>query len=128
MPFTDQRERLRRTVRNAIDGCAYVSSSEDAGERMLTLEARRPDGRIVHLRFRGVRDSEASEAPATGGALRFVSVGAASRLGLIGLFLPGPRLPGEDYSRVRIDAGAARLDIVCQDAEWWEDEGGPETT
>ena len=34
--------------------------------------------------------------------------------------LPSMRNVGGGYVRVRIEAGAAMLDIVCQDAEWWE--------
>jgi hypothetical protein len=122
--FTDQRQRLRNIVQKALDGCAYEASREEP-ERLLVIEARRSDNRRVTVRFRGVRDSEASEAPVAGAPMRLASVGSPSRLALIGLFIPVLRFPGEDYTRVRIEVGAAHLDIVCQDAEWWEDEAAP---
>ncbi|MPZ48741.1 MAG: hypothetical protein GEU75_05410 [Dehalococcoidia bacterium] len=126
--FTDQRERLRRTVRNALDGCEYRASREEKGGRLLMIEARRGDGRVIVLRFRGVKEADASQAPEPGSTIRLLSVGSPSRLALIGLFVPILRLPGEDYARVRIEIGAARLDIVCQDAEWWEDDAAPDVT
>ena len=119
LAFTDQRERLRRVVRNAIDGCAYEASREEEGGRMLVIEARRPDGRRVGLRFRGVRSSEATAEPASGSTLRLGSVGGFS---LLRLLFPVHRPSGFESVRVRIEAGEARLDIVCEDAEWWEEE------
>jgi hypothetical protein len=72
------------------------------------------------VRFRGVRSSEATDAPAAGSALRLQSVGSASGFSLLAFFFPFARRAGANASRVRIEAGAARLDIVCEDAEWWE--------
>jgi hypothetical protein len=40
---------------------------------------------------------------------------------LVSRFFPIFVPPGPEYARVRIDAGPATLDIVCQDAEWWEE-------
>jgi hypothetical protein len=40
---------------------------------------------------------------------------------LLSRLLPLFKPPGPAYARVRIDAGPATLDIVCQDAEWWEE-------
>jgi hypothetical protein len=40
---------------------------------------------------------------------------------LISRIFPLFKPPGAAYARVTIDAGAATLTIVCQDAEWWED-------
>jgi len=123
--FTDFRQRLKNIVRNALDGCAYEASREEAG-RLLVLQGKRADGRHVTLRFRGVKDSEASAAPEAGAVMRLASIGSPSRIALIGLFIPLVRFPGEDYARVRIEIGAAHLDIVCQDAEWWEDDTAPD--
>jgi hypothetical protein len=44
-------------------------------------------------------------------------------LGFAFFLAPRSRAPVAGSVRVRIDAGAARLDIVCQDAVWWEDTG-----
>ena len=124
--FTDQNQRLRRTVENALEGAAYAASHEEE-PRLLVLEATRSDGRHVTLRFRGVRDSEASATPESGAPMRLLSVGSADGFSLLRLLIliPRPHVAGANYMRVRIEAGAARLEIVCQDAEWWEDEAGP---
>jgi hypothetical protein len=117
--FTNQRDRLRRVVENALANATYESSREEDG-RLLVLEARRrPDGKYVVLRFRGVRQSDATETPVSGSSLRLVSIGSAEKFSLLRLFFPFARA-GSGAARVRIDAGAARLDIVCEDAEWWE--------
>ena len=116
--FTDQRDRLRRIVRSALDGATYDASHDEAGGRLLVIDARRPDGRGVHVRFRGVRSSEMSGWPAAGATLRLVGVGYSE--GLLRRLLLG-RGPVAIASRVSIDAGPSRLDIVCEDAEWWED-------
>jgi hypothetical protein len=42
-------------------------------------------------------------------------------LSLVSRFFPLFKPPGPAYARVRIDAGPATLEIVCQDAEWWEE-------
>jgi hypothetical protein len=115
--FTDQRERLRRIVANALDGATYESSHEEEG-RLLVFEVRR-SGKPIVLRFRGVSKSDASEAPASGSTIRLLGVGSADKFWLLRLLFPLPRA-GSNSARVRIEAGAARLDIVCEDAEWWE--------
>lgn len=125
LAFTDQRERLRRVLHNALSGSAYESTRSEEDGRTLLLEARRADGRRVGIRFRGVRDSEASQAPAPGSELRLRGVGSADRFSFLGLLFPLLRPTGIGYARVRIEAGGARLDIVCQDAEWWEDDAAP---
>jgi hypothetical protein len=125
--FTDQRERLRRTVQNALDGCEYLAYREEEGGRMLVVRARRDDGREISLRFRGVKSADALVMPEAGGTIRLRSVGSPSRVALFGLFVPGLRFPGEGYTRVRIEIGAATLAIDCQDAEWWEDDAAPST-
>lgn len=125
LAFTDQTERLRRIVENALAGATYESSREEEGGRMLVIEAKRPDGRQVGLRFRGVREADASDTPAAGSSLRLRSVASVSKFSLLGLLSPLFRSPVRGVARVRIEAGAARLDIVCEDAEWWE---GPDTS
>jgi hypothetical protein len=90
---------------------------------MLTVVAVRA-GKGVTLRFRGVKDSNTSEAP-TAGVMQLRSVKGGSG-GCLSLGLFGRNNPGIGYARVRIDVGDARLEIVCQDAEWWEDEASPE--
>ena len=122
LAFTDQHERLRRIVANALDGCAYESSREEEGGRMLVIEARRPDGRRVGLRFRGVTASESTALPAVGDSLRLAGVGSGTGFSLVRLFFPFLRSPGFGHARVRIEAGAARIEVVCEDAEWWEEE------
>ncbi len=121
LAFTDQKERLRRIVSNALDGTAFENSRLEEDGAHLLIEARRPDGQLVSVRFRGVRDPEATEMPAQGSALQLDSVGSAARFSLWSLLLFFLPRPGSDKMRVRIRAGGARLDIVCEDAEWWED-------
>jgi hypothetical protein len=127
--FTDQRARLGRILENSIEGAAYESSETEEGGRMVVLRARRPDGQRVAVRFRAVSSSDASEDPQAGAtlSLRSISVNSGGCLSLLSpfwLFRRGPfGAPVADSARVTIDAGAARLDIVCQDAEWWEDAG-----
>jgi hypothetical protein len=36
-------------------------------------------------------------------------------------FFPLIKPPGPAYARARIHAGPATLEVVCQDAEWWEE-------
>jgi hypothetical protein len=126
LAFTDQRERLQRIVEKALAGTSYESSRNEDG-RILVVEARRPDGRQVIVRFRGVRDSEASNAPVPGTEIRRLNVGPAEKFSLVRLFFPFIRGPGSGAARVRIEAGAARLDIVCEDAEWWEPDASDPT-
>jgi hypothetical protein len=121
MSEVDQRQRIRRILENALSGCTYVSSKSEAGD-MLVLKARRANGRGVTVRFRAVRDSEATDVPSPGEPLRLRKVGSGDKRSLIGMLLPILRPPGPAYARVTIEAGTARMDIVCQDAEWWEDE------
>jgi len=120
--FTDQRLRLQRIVENAVEGAVFESLREEQGA-LLIIEARRA-GRPVFLRFRGVRSSQGSDRPGPGAPLRLRGVDAP-RASCLGVFFPFIRGPGRGASRVRIDAGTASLDIVCEDAEWWEEEAGP---
>ena len=118
--FTDQRGRIERIVEQALAGATYVSSRNEE-PRMLVLEARRADGKRVTLRFRGLRDSEANETPAAGAPLRLRGVDESTGGCVLLFVLPFfPRIP-RGAARVRIDAGATKLNIVCEDAEWWED-------
>ena len=118
--FTDQPGRVRRTVEAALaSGAAYEASRSEEDGRHVVIEARRVDGQAVSVRFRGVQESTMSAEPEAGAALRLRGVGAPG-LSLLRLVFPGMRNVGSGYVRVRIEAGAAMLDIVCQDAEWWE--------
>ncbi|HLG10931.1 MAG TPA: hypothetical protein VI876_04145 [Dehalococcoidia bacterium] len=123
-PFTDQRARLRRILENALQGALYDSSEREADGRVVVLHAHRSGGGPVTVTFRGVGDSQATQEPVAGASLhlRGVEVHRLGLTSLLGLFFPQMRSPGSGYARVRIEAGDARLDIVCQDAEWWEDE------
>ena len=115
--FTNQRDRLHKVVENALNGATYLSSRDEDG-RVLLLEAKRA-GKYVFVRFRGVRQSDATATPESGAGLRFIGVGSADKFSLLRFFFPFAR-PGSGAARVRIEAGSARLDIVCEDAEWWE--------
>jgi hypothetical protein len=119
LAFTDQRDRLRRIVENALTGTSYQASHQEE-PRLLVLEARRPDGREVIVRFRGVRESEANATPVPGSDIQRLSVGSAEKFSLVRLFFPFIRGAGSGAARVRIETGNARLEIVCEDAEWWE--------
>lgn len=126
LAFTDQRLRLRRILANALEGAAYDSSRTEDGGRTLVIHGRRRDGRPVTVRFRGVRQSQADSEPTAGSSLRVRSVASAGRFSWLALFFPFARRDA-GASRVRIEAGASKLEIVCEDAEWWEEEatGGP---
>jgi hypothetical protein len=119
--FTDQAGRIRRTVEHAFTGASFDSSrQEEAG--VFVIEARRSDGSKVGVRFRGVQSSNAAAAEAASGALKVKGVSNPGRRGgVLGIFFPGMRGHGIGAVRVRIEAGAAQLEIVCQDAEWWEE-------
>ena len=127
--FTDQRARLRRILENSVEGSLYDSSETEEDGRIVVLHAHRSNGERVTVRFRAVSSFDASEEPEPGTilALRGVDAAGGGCLSLI-RFLPPFRFtrlgaPVAGSMRVRIDAGVARLDIVCQDAEWWEDTG-----
>ena len=130
--FPHPKNRVRRIVEAALADSSYVSSRSENDGTMLVLQARRSDGRRVNLRFRGVRESEASSEPEFGVPLRVGSVtDARGKLGgalliVFGSILSLLKPPGPPHARVTIEAGTARLDIVCQDAEWWEDEASPD--
>jgi len=123
--FTDQRTRLRSILENSVSGSLYASSETEEQGRMVVLHVTRRDGTPVSVRFRAVASSDASEEPRPGDpiSIRDVDVVNAGCLSMLAFVFPRFRSPGLGYARVRIDAGAARLDIVCQDAEWWEDTG-----
>jgi hypothetical protein len=120
MSEVNQKERLSRIVGNALDGSTYESTRSEEDGKMLVLQARRSDGRQVNLRFRAVRESEATADIEAGSPLRLKSVGSGTKRSILGLLVPILRTPAPQYSRVTIEAGAARLQVVCQDVEWWE--------
>ena len=119
--FPDPKRRIRTLLANALADCTYVDSRAEQDGSMLLLQARRSDGRPVSVRFRGVRESEATTAPQEGSQLRVQKVGSGNKFSLFSKLLPLLKPPGPSYARVTIAAGDARLTIVCQDAEWWED-------
>jgi hypothetical protein len=114
----DLKARLRRIVSQALDGASYEASETEPGG-MLVMHALRPDGSAVHVRFRGVRDSATTAWPQRGAPLRVKSVGSTESFFVFLL----PRIlrgPAPFAARIRLDAGGATIDLVCQDAEWWE--------
>ena len=118
--FPGPQDRIRRVLNTALVDCTYVSSQPEGDGSIFVLLARRPDGREVGVRFRGVKNSTGDSGPAAGAALTVKSV-KREGLSLVSRFFPILKPPGPMYARVRIDAGPATLDIVCQDAEWWEE-------
>jgi hypothetical protein len=124
--FTNQEQRLRMIVHNALDGTTFVASRSEDGGRHLVIEGRRGDGSLASVRFRAVSNAEATAGTAPGVPLKLKGVhsGPSGCLPL-GWFIPAFRGIPRGVSRVRIEAGGARLDIICEDAEWWEDEAAP---
>jgi hypothetical protein len=120
--FPGPHERIRRILQNALTDCSFVASRSEDGGRSFVLQTRRSDGRGVGVRFRGVRDANpgATRQPDPGTPLKVRSVGR-DHVSLVSRLFPLFKPPGPAYARVRIDAGPATLEIVCQDAEWWEE-------
>ena len=120
--FPGPHERIRRILDNALANCTYVSSGSENGGQTFVLRASRTDGRQVGVRFYGLRDDQPDDGrhPEPGSTLRVQSV-KRDNVSLISRLFPIFKPPGPAYARVRIDAGPATLDIVCQDAEWWEE-------
>ncbi len=119
LSFTYQRGRIRRIVEAALNDTTFVEShSEDNGRMVAITASKNGDRRVV--RFRAVRDSKSNQEPEPGVALRLRDVGSADGFSLLRLFFPFFRASG--YAHVRIDAGQARLEITCQDAEWWQED------
>ena len=119
--FPGPEQRIRRVLTSAITGeCTYLSSGPE-GDSRFTLRVQRDDGRIAGVRFFGLREPGSAQGPETGTPLRIKRVGSVSSLvrwvPLLRLIQP----PGPPYARVTIEAGPATLEIVCQDAEWWEE-------
>jgi hypothetical protein len=118
----DPTERLRRILRIALRDCVYVASRAEEG-RQFVLDARRSNGKAVQVRFRGVHSTEIAPRPAAGAPLRIASIRSGRTLGsLLGLLLPWLRVSAPAPARVTIAAGEARIEVVCEDAEWWEDD------
>ena len=121
--LVDPSQRLRNIVSRALVGCAYVGSRREESHT-LVIDARRSDGTAVHLRFRGVQDSESTAMPESGAALRLAGVGSADKFSFLGLLIPPILRRPSSAWRVTIEAGKARIDVVCQDVEWWEERPG----
>lgn len=121
--FPSPKDRLRRILQTSpLDGSRYVASTLEASGTQLVLRARTSQGRPAEFRFRGLRESETNLQPEPDSPLRLKSVGSGNKFSLVGMLLPFLKPPGPPYARVRIEAGAALLDIVCQDVEWWEED------
>ena len=118
--FPGPHDRIRRVLDAALAGCTYTSSRTEGDGSVLVLQARRADGRGVGVRFRAVKASETDTPPEPGAPLTVESVKREST-SLVSRFLPILKPPGPAYARVRIGAGPATLEVVCQDAEWWEE-------
>jgi hypothetical protein len=120
--FPGPQHRIRRVLDSALVGCSYVSSGPEGDGKTFVLRASRLDGRTVGVRFHGLRDGLPYDGrrPEAGGALTVRSV-KRERVSLVSRLFPIFVPPGPTYARVRIDAGPATLEIVCQDAEWWEE-------
>jgi hypothetical protein len=120
-------ERVAMTTRRmGVAQRGHGSSVRESEGSTLLLTGRRADGKRVNVRFRAVRESDASAEPAAGSALRLQKVSDARKFSLWRILIPFPHGHSPSFARVTIEAGDARLDIVCQDAEWWEDEAPPE--
>jgi hypothetical protein len=119
IPHIDPRARIRNILTAALNGCSYSSSHKD-GDRVLVLEALRANGKQVHVRFLGLKTSDTDTEPAIGAPLKLVSVGDSDS-SLLRMFIPRVLRTASHSARVRIEAGPAKLEIVCEDVEWWED-------
>ncbi len=121
--------RLREAVRHALEGCAYESSSTKDG--VFVLDARRPDGRKVQVRFLGVKSSTAEPRPPAGASLALQRVQSARKLSLLDIVLFWRLFSGPSYGtdlharRVTITAGETQIEVVCEDAEWFEEQPTP---
>jgi hypothetical protein len=119
--FPHPKNRVRRVVEGALANSTFVSSQSEGDGTIVVIQARRTDGTQVGVRFRGVRDSNATAEPAPGSPLRVRKVGSGNKFSPLGFLLPILKPPGPAYARVTIEAGTSRIEIVCQDAEWWEE-------
>jgi hypothetical protein len=120
MAHTDPRLRIRNTLTQALSGTVYDSSRRD-GDTVFVLRVRRATGKTADLRFLGLKTCEVDMEPEIGSALTLRGVGSPDS-SLLRLFVPRVLRGPSFSSRVRIDAGKARLEIVCEDVEWWEDD------
>jgi hypothetical protein len=120
MAIIDPTVRVRQIVSRALQDCTFESSRRES-DAVLVLDARRSDGKHVGLRFLGLKSSEVNEEPEAGSVLKLAGVSAPG--GLLRLLAPPMLRPRSQTARVRIDAGKSRLEIVCEDVEWWEEPG-----
>ena len=118
IPHVDPLARVRNTLTSALRDCTYASSQNEG--RALVLDARRANGKQVRLRFLGLKSSTTDTEPVAGAPLRLVSVGDPDS-SVLRLFMPRVLRTPSHSARVRIEAGPAKLEIVCEDVEWWED-------
>jgi hypothetical protein len=118
-PHIDPRARIRNIINRALSGSTYQASHKD-GDRILVLEARRANGKQVNVRFLGMKSSDTDTEPDRGAALKVVSVGEPDT-SVLRVFMPRVLRVPSHAVRVRIEVGKAKLEIVCEDVEWWED-------
>jgi hypothetical protein len=118
--FPGPHDRIRRVLETALTGCTYVSTQSEGDGTLLVLQARKPDGRGVGVRFRAVKSFETNVPPETGAPITVKSV-KRHGVSFVSRFFPLIKPPGPAYARARIHAGPATLEVVCQDAEWWEE-------
>jgi hypothetical protein len=105
--------RLRRLLTSAIDGTSFISVEEEGGK--VVLAARR-NGLALHVRFLGVKSKTLPDDVPSGTVLKVRKVTEAGSL-LRRIFLRSAM----SQSRVTIQAGDSVIEVVCEDAEWWED-------
>ena len=113
----DHKDRIRHIVKSALDDTSFMSLEREAAAS-LVLKVRRSNGTGIGVRFLGVSESSSDVAPEPESRMVLRDVTGTGPLWTI--LIPILRKPS--YSvRVRIEAGAARLEIVCEDVEWWEE-------
>jgi hypothetical protein len=114
-----QEDRIRRMLSGALDGNTYESAWPEE-DRALVMKVSKPDGRLIAVRFLGLKESESSAEPEVGSPVRLRGVGGTEAW-IARVLVPRVLRPPAHAVRVRIEAGAARLEIVCEDVEWWEE-------
>ena len=124
LAFTNQKERLEKTFRNALDaGASFEAFVPEHGHYVIMFH--RPDGKRCGLRILGI-SSMHLPALESGAPLSFSAVRMEGGPSFLATLLPFLHRRAFADARVRIDSGAARLEFVFQDAEWWEEEAPAE--
>src|SRR5688500_6396218 len=100
--FPHPKNRIRRIVESALVDSTYVSSESEGTGGTLLLKARRSNGKRVNVRFRGVRESDATAEPESGTPLRVAKVSNGNRFNIVSTFFPILKPPGTPHARVTI--------------------------